>query len=83
MLSRRGRRPDRVQIQLVRMHPHQAGEEIQAIRRFLFSFVENSTVGIKGSNDVRVGVRKRALRIRPQQESKWSLGESSRDERRK
>ncbi len=59
MLSRRGRRPDSVQIQLVRMHPHQAGEEIQAICRIIFSFVESSTVSIKGSNDVRVGVRKK------------------------
>jgi hypothetical protein len=41
------------------MHPHQAGEEIQAIRRVLFSFVESSTVSIKGSNDVRFGVRKK------------------------
>jgi hypothetical protein len=40
VLSHRGRRPDRMQIELVRVHPHQAGEEIHTIRSILFAFDE-------------------------------------------
>jgi hypothetical protein len=38
--------------------------------------LENRAVSGEGGDDVRVGVRKRVLGVRPQQESKGSLGES-------
>ena len=48
LLSRRDRQPDHVQVGLVRLHPHQACEELQAGRHVPFSFLENDAVGREG-----------------------------------
>ncbi len=44
VLSLRGRRPDNMEIVLMRMHPHKAGEEFQARRRLFLGFLECSSV---------------------------------------
>ena len=46
VLGLRGRRPGSVQVELVRMHPQQAGEEIQARRRVLLELAKSDAVGI-------------------------------------
>jgi hypothetical protein len=58
------------------MHPQQAGEEVQALRRKLLSFAESNAVSNESGDDIRVGIRKRVLRIRPQQQGKRCLGRS-------
>ncbi len=83
VLSLRGRRPDRVQVELMRVHPQQAGEEIQARRRILLEFVESSAVGIEGGYDLHVGVRERMLRIRPQQQCERCFGGSCHNGKRR
>ena len=65
VLGLRGRRPGSVQVELMRVHPQQAGKEIQARRRIPLKLVENSAVGVEGSNDLRVRIGERMLRIRP------------------
>ena len=77
VLVRRGGGPDCVQVELVQMHPQEPGEEIQALRREPFELAENHAVGGKGGNDVLVGVGKGLFRIRLQQQSEGSLGDSS------
>jgi len=60
----------------MRVHPQQTGEEIQARRRILLELVENSAVGVEGSNDLRVRIGERMLRIRPQQQGERCFGRS-------
>ena len=52
MLSLRGRRPDPVQVRLVRVHPHQAGEELQGGRGIPFNCLESDAVGHEGRRDI-------------------------------
>ena len=76
VLGLRGRRPNCVKVDLMRMHPQQAGEEVQALRRKLLELTESNAVSNECGDDIRVGIRKRMLRIRPQQQGKRCLGRS-------
>ena len=68
VLGLRGRRPDHVQVRLVRVHLHQAGEELQADWGVPFDSLESNAVGSEGRHDIRVIVGERVLGICPQQQ---------------
>jgi hypothetical protein len=44
VLCLQGSRPDNMEIVLMRMHPHKAGEEFQARRRLFLGFLKSSSV---------------------------------------
>jgi hypothetical protein len=73
MLSHRGRGPDGVEIVLMHMHPHKAGDEIQARWRILFGLLEDDPVGSESFYNLRVGIGKGVLRIRSEQQDKRRL----------
>ncbi len=64
VLSFRGRGPDNVEVVLVRMHPHKAGEEFQARRRLFLGPLKNSSIRSESRDNFRVGIGESVLGIR-------------------
>ncbi len=64
VLSLRGRGPDDVEIVLMRMHPHKAGEEFQARRRLFLGPLKNSSIRGESRDNFRIRVGESVLGIR-------------------
>ncbi len=61
-MLRNGRRgPGNVQVVLVSMHPHEAGEQVEAVGGKLLALLEVSPIGDEGSRDFLVVVGERML----------------------
>ena len=69
----RGRGPNHVQISLVRVDPHEAGKELQALRGELLAFLEENAVGHQVRGDFGIVVGERVLGVRLQQQHKGSF----------
>ena len=65
--------PNNVEVVLVRMHPHKAGEEFQARRRLFLGLLKNSSIRSESRDNFRVGVGKSVLGIRLEQRNAGCL----------
>jgi hypothetical protein len=50
-----------VQVVLVGVHPHEAGEQVEAVRGIPLAFLEGSPIGDEGSRDFLIVVGERML----------------------
>ena len=74
VLSIRGRGPNHVQVSLVRVDPHEAGKELQALRGELLAFLEENAVGHQVRGDSGIVIGERVLGVRLQQQHEGGFG---------
>ena len=65
--------PNNVEVVLVRMRPHKAGEEFQARRRLFLGLLKHSSIRSESRDNFRVGVRESVLGIRSEQQNEGCL----------